>query len=742
MITIKNEKIKIEVNEGNGLICGLFSHLGDFNIADQKGFGDCCYTLFGDDISTDVDFCPYIDKTAEYESVCGFYDKIVCKNSCLGIETKYLLTDDGLIINSNIKNSNISEFGINFNFNFLGKKASGYDGQLLPSSPYTSYDKKRMYCIMPIINHGFCIVASTTICDGWKIDYSSYSAGHFIHNFKMFASFDSAYSGRQPIEEKSITVEIAFEKTIYDCLHRLHKIYGCPVAYADITGTFEKKLTVQFIGDTKYVEIIYPNKQKPVKRIDLECGQTSVTIETDTYGLCSVVPYGIRRGLDTSLWFGKNMGKIFEKSCNAVKKPYHNDFNLCEGMVWLWSLLSYMSFYHEKKYIKKVDKMLKVIMSDTDNTVDRLSILPYAYNGYPSYHIKNSDRIQEEFFGISILTEAYKLTDDEKYIDFAYQSAKCMIDTYQQTNGALVCKHGDYTTVCSPIISIIDLAEVFKYKDRERSDYLYKASKKIVEFLINRGTYFPTETQENEFSNTEMEEGSMACTALSVLYYCYHVQFSKRYIEFAENVLRLHDWWRIYTPDARLYMSTMRWWETIWEGDGTGPAICGGHAWSIWRAEADYYMGILTADPKYMLDSWNGFVTNFSKIQRDGTNYACYQPDYITGGGIVNIRKGLLQLKNEDVSKKYELTHGYPKHCDNSLSRYVWVRAQKTWLKTAAVIKKGNHIIPINCVIKEKTIIIDDNITTLYVSGIREKYKIYSKNKLKLAGDYKTIELC
>ena len=39
------------------------------------------------------------------------------------------------------------------------------------------------------------------------------------------------------------------------------------------------------------------------------------------------------------------------------------------------------------------------------------------------------------------------------------------------------------------------------------------------------------------------------------------------------------------------------------------------------------------------------------------------------------------QLSSEDIPKRYEITHGYPRHFDNSLSRYVWARACATWLK-------------------------------------------------------------
>ena len=82
-----------------------------------------------------------------------------------------------------------------------------------------------------------------------------------------------------------------------------------------------------------------------------------------------------------------------------------------------------------------------------------------------------------------------------------------------------------------------------------------------------------------------------------------------------------------------MHGSSLRWWETQWEGDADGPAICAGHAWTIWRAEADYLYFALTGDKQHLLKSYNGFMTNLSKIHADGKSYSIYNPDMINGGG-------------------------------------------------------------------------------------------------------------
>ena len=114
-----------------------------------------------------------------------------------------------------------------------------------------------------------------------------------------------------------------------------------------------------------------------------------------------------------------------------------------------------------------------------------------------------------------------------------------------------------------------------------------------------------------------------------------------------------------------MYRSSLRWWETKWEGDRDGNAICAGHAWTIWLAEADFWYFYLTGDNTYYNKAYNGFMSNFAKIDADGKSYTCYQPDYIAGGGFTD--------RADDV--EFRIAKGFPRQTDSGLSRYVWIRA-------------------------------------------------------------------
>lgn len=676
LVRIQKGKNIVDINPGNGLICGLYTDFGEYNLADKAGMGGIRYTLKGDDIRTDVNYRAYCDKLAVYDSVDVNEDVVTCRNEEYGICTTYTLKPDSLVISSCAADPEISQFGIDLNLNFLSKKNGTYIGQLLPSSPYTSYAGDRMYCIMPVIGLGFCAIVAKTPCKAWKIDYSEYSFGHFIQGFQMMSAMDELFSQE---ENRSLSLEITYARTIEECYEKIQTMFCCPMLLPEVSGSFDEKLTIKVLGEADKVRVVLEDKEEILPVTD-----HSVTVRSMGYGRHTVIPYANNEpGLDTVIWFGEDIRTLFEKSCDTIEEPYHCDRNLCEGMTWCWAMLSYMNLYHSDKYMPQVEKAVQTIMGEGEQLVQHNTIVPYALGNFPAYHIHESRRVQEQFFGISILTEMYRHTMDTKYLDFAVKAAETMIETYQKENGAIV-PHTDYTTVCAPIIPIIDLAVLLQDTDTEKAEYFAESARKIADYLVKRGLSFPTEGIKSEVNDEEMEDGSMSCTALSVLYYCRYIERRQDYIDFAEKVLALHDYWISYTPDVRLYRSTMRWWETIWEGDGSGPAVCAGHAWTIWRAEADFHMGVLTGNKEYFVKSWNGFMTNFSKITAEGRSYSCYQPDYFTGGGELEIKQGLMQLSGEDMEKKYEITHNYPRHYDNSLSRYVWARACAAWLKTEA----------------------------------------------------------
>lgn len=528
-MNLKNNSISISFKE-NGTVTEIISPLGKYNFADISGFGKFCYTNKNEDVRCDEDWIPYKNHSAAYDHVYDKGDSIECVNSILNVKTVYKLKKDSIIIKSETFNSEMSEFGFELNFDFYSKKSNGIIGQFLPASPYTSYDGERMYCIMSVIGVGFCAVISKRKCSAWKTDYE---LNQHINNFKFLASMDKLYEKEQK-NEKRLELEIIFAKTIEECYHKIAQAYDCPMAYAEITGTFEKSICVNIIGDADYAEVYRGTEKKTVVHIN---GQNKVEVPLDEYGIYHVVPYGKKKGLDVAVWSGKNINDLYKKSCDSIRKPYHGDYNACEGMIWCWSLLRYMNFYGSDAYERCAFDGVELIMGKKDEKIDRATILSYPHNGYPAYHMKNSARIQEQFFAVSILTEAYKHTGEKEYLEYAVNSAKCVLELYQTEDGALKVPNGDYTTVCSPIIPIVDLAILLRDIDKKESEYFEDRAERIADYLVKRDMNFPTECGCEGVYDSGYEDGSISCTALSVLYFCYHIRNNEKYVKFAKRFL-------------------------------------------------------------------------------------------------------------------------------------------------------------------------------------------------------------
>lgn len=690
---LENKRYRIDIV--NGILTGFYdkSDPEGSNLADQNGkMGTVCFTLMQDDITVQPHEAntPYDDRTAVYDAIRqadGF--SIFCSDQNNQIKTKYVLTDDGLTVQSETRNGDISAFGLNLDLNFMGKKGGDYRKQLLPSSPYTSENGAFCYCIMPVPDGRFFVAAATTACDGWKIKYSPYSYGHFILNFQFLASFDKVYRGSF---RKKLCLKLFCVNSIEEAFAMLRSVYHMPLCVNVLNGGFDGLAAVRVLGKADYLKIKTPSGKLEKQKIHEE--NSTIQLRITEYGLHTVIPvWNGEDGLSTTVWNGGNFAQLFDKSCDAVKKPYHPDDNLCEGGCFLWEMLKNMEIKQTLEYDEIAKHELGIIMGKGEH-VPRKTIIHHETKTHAPYHICGSDRIQEQFFGASILMDAYRVYQKPEILEFAVAALNELVENY--IRDGMVYNGTDYTTVCCPAIPLVDMANLLAERGDARTRIFRTAAMELADFLVRRGFDFPTEGEESDLTETEKEDGSISCTALSLLYICRHLEYRAEYFDFARKVLKLHKAWTIYTPDARMNGSSFRWWETIWEGDGEGPAICAGHAWTIWKAEALFYGGLLSRDDRMLLDSWNGFVTNFSKTQADGTMYSCYEADYIRGGGVPKEKKHLKQLQGENLEIKYITAHDYPSHTDSSLSRYAWVRAAETWYKTAALLRIGDEIVPIN----------------------------------------------
>ena len=642
-----------------------FSHL---NIFDKQGIS-VCYTTLEDDITKGKKppQTPYTDRR----------DELIYKDGVwIGEKTDSLMRAEPFLngIKLDISTSAsipLSEYGVNLSLNFMGKKqGGGWKNQYLFNSPYISQDKNIIYTYLTSPSGNNLVIAVLSEADGWKMDYSSYCWGHYFVNLKILANYDKAYGTGS--KRNHLSIGIFPVKDFESCLNTLSQAYNLPFLNYDLSGgKIGTEISLSLFGKCDEILEEYSTISAPIK------SQSSYTVSRE--GETTLVPvYNGKRGGAVTVYGYSDIYSLYKKSMESVDLEVirsYTDGNLCEHQCWASATLRFLMKYKDKLTSEEIDRLEAKVISlldviteeDEEKATPHRTILNKPHDNFPAYNVYKSPRVQELFFGITILLDAYKYFGNEKYLTYAVGAIKCAISHYQKEDGRIEVDWGndareDYSTVCCPMIPLCDMANHFKGTDF--GDFLENSCDALALHLYNRGLSFPTEGGKSDIVEEEMEDGSISCTALALLYYCYNLKRNEAYIEKAKEILDIHESWIINTPICQMHRSSLRWWETQWEGDADGPAICAGHAWSIWRGEADLLYYLLTKDNDYRIKAENTFMTNLSKIQGDGTTYSTYNPDEINGGG----------FSDKAESVKFQIAPKFSSREDCGISRYVWIR--------------------------------------------------------------------
>ena len=632
-----------------------------------------CYTLLCDDITKGKKpaSTPYTDRT---DSFLKEGEGRTSRKLGARLQTERFW--NGMRFSLSCDKEDISEFGLNLPFNFMGKRnAGGWQNQFLFNSPYTSYNGQITYFYLQKPNGNNLVLAAEGEV-GWKMDYSPYLGGHYFLNLKLLANYDRAYTSKRRPDKLSFVLLPVYD--VSDCMQQLARFYGVPfLGYEQSGGRTGKTISLCLYGEADELIVIENGKERPLPyRNEYKlCGNGEQTLVPSCRG---------RRGADATVYAYDDIYALYEKSMDTVDLSVvaQTDGNLCEHQCWASAMLKFLLVRQKElnrqkvlEYEEKLLALLRVVTeTDERKAVPRRTIFAKAHDGLPAYNVYRSKRIQEGFFGVSILLDAYKYFGDSRYYRYAVNALCTLVDNYQQPDGRFEIERDgikeDYTTVCCPMIPLVDMANFLRERDETLSQKFFLSAKHMAEYLCKRGLSFPTEGGSTQEAEAEMEDGSISCTALALLYYCKNAERNEDYLIKAKEILDIHDCWVMKSPRCQMYRSTLRWWETQWEGDKDGPALCAGHAWSIWRAEADWLYYYLTGDKAYAVKAANGFMTNLSKIDDEGNSYAIYNVDAIAGGGFHD--------RADDVV--FRLSDKFPKQRDCGLSRYAWARLRETFL--------------------------------------------------------------
>ncbi len=687
MFELENGNFRLSFDGRGKMVSFLDKRNGGEMTDGEREFGTISFTRVTDDITKlegKLPFSPYTSREAAFSEIVRTENGVRLSDPEAKCRMEYSFTDDGALkMQFETENEEFSEYGVNFPFNFSGKlKGGDWKKQLLFSSPYNSEDNKSLLTYLTRPDGNAVVLIGDGNADGWKMDYSPYIFGHFFVNLKWLGNFDRAYSTPRRAEKK-FSVYLYPVRCYEEALEKLYARTGIPVATYDVSSVLEgEEFEIRTIGTCDGVIVKGEEKIYPVRD-----GKAKLVFEG--HGTRTVYPVYEKgkKGADCVAFVYRGIREMFRKNLRHVgnELPPVQWTNLCEGWTWVNTAVDYMRAYgKDAELMKKVDFALSVILArDEKDMIPDCTISFRAHDGFPAYNVYRSNRIQEGFTGIWMMLDLYGLTADGKYLDIAFNMCENYLKEYQSEDGSLRRTVGgeDYTTVCAPLVAIADVAVAAREVGDPRAGWFSERAGKVADFLYNRGFSFPTEGGATKFTQPEIEDGSISCTALSLLYYCRKIRYDEKLTAFAEKVLTVHEAWEMYTQIAPMKNSSLRWWETCWKD--YGPSLCCGHCWTIWRAEADFWLGIMKADKAAMLRSYNGFMTNFSSQADDGNIYQPYIIDYITGGGFdYSVYDGTKRNVPvfEVANRRFSPLPGFTEE------RYCYNRMYHTWFKCVAVV--------------------------------------------------------
>lgn len=630
------------------------------------------YTLKTDDVTKFIrphDCTPYESRVATLTVTEEWENGCILSNPDLQTTLTVTQDQEKLWLELTTEREDFSEFGLNLPFNFMGKlQGGGYENQYLFNSPYRSQDEQYKYCYLKKLGGNDLMVLFTSPADGWKMDYSRYVGGHYFVNLKVLANFDRVYgTGSQ---RKSVKIVLYNAPSLPVAIEKASEILQIPALIYDKSYTFDGRGELTVLGKCDYVEgagqRFYPENGK-------------VFYSGANYKTVFTPYYQGKPGMDCSVFGYENIFDHYRKANDVIAawNGLPNLGNACECQCWAGAMLKYMlRFGRVPAYDAKLKEFFEVFLTtDEEKAVVRLTLFDKPHGDFPAYSVYKSRRIQEQHFAVSMLLDAYKLYGEDRFLRYAVGAMNTIIDHYQKEDGRLETGHGgkdeDYSTVCCLIIPFVDMALFFKEKDRVLYEKYRSGAQKLAQHIYNRGFSFPTEGGDTDEAEEQMEDGSISCSALALLYYCAKLERREDFLLKAKEFLDFHEGWVIETPDANMYRSSLRWWETRWEGDADGPALCCGHGWTIWRSEADYWYYKLTGNQSYLEKALSGFTSNFAKFDREGHGKSIYHADYITGGGFGFDGTG-------DV--KFRIAPRFPHREDVKTARYAWLRAAESIL--------------------------------------------------------------
>lgn len=556
--------------------------------------------------------------------------------------------------------------GIHMDWNFFDSPGDVWQNQCMPHILYTDPDYTYAYLVFATPKKQYAALTLRGFC-AWRICYSY--AGHQMRGFQILTQADDVRTdGKASLQPKTDTeIHLFFSNSEEECLSFIASDLGIAIAYPAISGGMPgAKIPVCVLGTAQTMQVTMPDGT--ADKLDKGC---VVLSDTGIYELTTISDNGLRH--TSRVLCHESWEHLFDKVNAFYREHFQDESGAFYRAVWAdtltpnggvtlegtafgnvnslyscrsgefggfagWAMMKNCLLFGRKKEL--MPSITQYIYNwalnrghESNPYNGSISKAPLNYLGrqYGPYHLFHEINVQQhEAFFMEQLVDFFRLTRDKSVLDDAVRLAEHFICEHMN-DGMVVCQNmpesdgTDYSTVHAPICGLIKLAQIIEDEQPEKAHWLRQHAEALADHVYRRGFTFPTEGEPCT------EDGSVSCSAITLLWAYRWLTPKPEYLQLARALIEQHDALVLRGADCRQKNSSVRFWETQYESRDWGPSINAGHAWSIWTAEAKALLAEITGEFALLRDSYEGFVTNISKVRENGAMPSCFTPDMIPG---------------------------------------------------------------------------------------------------------------
>ncbi|MGL4739141.1 MAG: hypothetical protein ACRCW2_17005 [Cellulosilyticaceae bacterium] len=620
--------------------------------------------------------------------------------------------------------------GLQMDFNLLDLPQNGsWEHQGMPTVIYTDEEQEYGYFIFETSDKRYLALCVHKPFAAWRIKYSY--EGHRMTGFQILAEATDVYTGSErPLRRvKTLQLQLIFKESIKDCLEAMSGALNIPMAYYELSGgALGSQIPIEIFGQADTILVKSPSGKEVEQQGDF-------VLKLEEAGIYEVIAKTNDRKTHVSRLLGC---ETWEKTFDKVNAFYKAHFQQPEGafarVIWqdslspkagitfegvrfgdphslmscrtgefggfcAWAMIKNCLMFEKKEEL--LESIHRYIYHWALNKGHEEQPFPGTVYKYPQifqereygpYHLYHEINYpQHEVFLLEQLVDCYELGED--VLEDIILLGEHFVKEHMQ-DGVVICqnhKNGeavDYCTVHAPIVALIKVMKVLRAVGSEKHTLFYQAAHQLAEHLYQRGGSFPTEGEPCT------EDGSMACSAISLLWAYREIEAKPEYLELAKQLIQQHEMLVMKGMDCRMSQSSIRFWETQYESRDWGPSINAGHGWTMWIVEAKGLLAELTGDIEVLKEAYAGTLTNLARIDERGGMPCSYTPDMIPGTphGSALLEAEVIRTGNFNDLRPTTSVMGmrYPVHTYSASGNYSLIKSAELWNHLSGVcLEKG-----------------------------------------------------